>query len=110
MKQDSNTSSVGTEAPIIRLRHNRFDGFDVYTVLLEGKKSLFHKEAIRKPLIIGGVFKLLGMNGNLWLCENIDTKMIHIGPDQSFSNADLPDQGKKPVTSSASLQEKGQSA
>ena len=72
------------EAPVLRVRHNRFDGFDVYTVEMHGRKTLYHKEVLDKPLIIGGVFKLLGINNDMWLCENIDTKMIHIASGQSF--------------------------
>jgi len=85
------------DAPVLRMRHNRFDGFDIYTVEIQGRKILFHKDIVPKPIIIGGVFKLLGVNDNLWLCENLDTKMIHVGPEHAFVNAPIPDQGKKPA-------------
>jgi len=52
---------------------------------------------------------VLGANGNLWLCENIHTKKIHIGPDQSFENAESVDQGKT-LTSSVLPQETDSSA
>ena len=109
MKKNKKVPKIdGDDTPTVRIRHNRFDGFDVYTAELNGRKTLFHKEVLPKPFIIGGLFKVLGANGNLWLCENIKTKEIHIGPDQSFEN--IVAEEKLATTSSASLQEMEQSA
>jgi hypothetical protein len=103
MKKEKKTSSKPeNDNSVIRLRHNRFDGFDVYSVEMNGRKTLFHKEVLPKPFIVGGVFKVLGANGNLWLCENIETKQIHIGPDQSFENIIAEQKLASPSTSSAS--------
>jgi len=103
MKKEKKTpSKPENDNSVIRLRHNRFDGFDVYSVEMNGHRTLFHKEVLPKPFIVGGVFKVLGANGNLWLCENIETKQIHIGPDQSFENIIAEQKLASTATSSAS--------
>lgn len=97
--QKERKSQTEQEPDTLRMRHNRFDGFDIYSVELEGRKILFHKEVLPKPFIVANTFKVLGANGNLWLCENIETKQIHIGPDQSFEN---PSAEERLATSSVS--------
>jgi len=108
MTKDEKTATA-EDTDVLRMRHNRFDGFDFYTVELQGRKTVFYKEVLPKPMIVGSTFKVLGANGNLWLCENIHTKKIHIGPDQSFENAESVDQGKT-LTSSVLPQETDSSA
>jgi hypothetical protein len=82
----SNNKKVPDQVQVsVRLRHNRFDGFDIYTAEVPGRdKLLFHKET-HKKLIIADTYKFLGVNNNLWLCENIKDKTINIAPFDKFT-------------------------
>jgi hypothetical protein len=74
----------------IRVRHQRFDGFDIYTTEIPNKeKMLFHKPQ-DKTLIFADTFKFLGSKDNLWLCEDITNGMIHIAPFERFAHLDKP--------------------
>jgi len=74
-----------SENATIRIRHNRFDGFDIYTAEIKGKpKLLFHKP-IEKTFIIAETFRYLGTNENMWLCENIHDGTINIAPFNKFT-------------------------
>ena len=70
----------------IRIRHQRFDGFDIYTAEspMFKDKLLFHKPA-EKDLVIAETFKFLGSKDNLWLCRNIHTDTVHIAPFTRFA-------------------------
>lgn len=79
------TTDVTT--PTVRLRHNRFDGFDIYTVESGREKILFHKP-VDKKFIIADTFEFLGSKDNLWLCKDTVSGKIHIAPFDKFTQMD----------------------
>lgn len=79
-KDDKNT---------IRIRHQRFDGFDIYTAQTLNEKMLFHKPQ-EKTHVFADTFKFLGSKDNLWLCEDVTNGTIHIAPFERFSQLDKP--------------------
>lgn len=90
----SESSNSNTDTPpltnsisknkVVTVRHQRFDGFDIYTAKWDKEHILFHKKEDKK-MIIANVFKFLGSNEKLWLCEDIETKQIHIAPFDRFT-------------------------
>ena len=79
IKKDNNT---------IRIRHQRFDGFDIYTAETVNEKLLFHKPE-DKHIIFADTFKFLGSKENLWLCEDVTNGTIHIAPFDRFAQLDM---------------------
>lgn len=87
--KDSTPTHTDNNNQEIQLRHIRFDDFDIYSVLLpeQKEKLLFHKES-GKTFIVAETFKFLGSKDNMWLCEDIHTKKIHIAPYNRFTQLD----------------------
>lgn len=83
------TTSKKDNENTIRIRHQRFDGFDIYTAQTKNDKILFHKPQ-DKSIIFADTFKLLGSKDNLWLCEDVTTGTIHIAPFERFAHLDKP--------------------
>lgn len=81
------TSSDSKAKDTIRIRHQRFDGFDIYTAQTATEKLLFHKPEHKKH-VFADTFKFLGSKDNLWLCEDVITGMIHIAPFDRFAELD----------------------
>lgn len=84
MKKE-NQNFLDANKPTVTIRHQRFDGFDVYTAKWQKEHMLFHKKE-SKQMKIADTFKFLGSNEKLWLCENIETGEIHIAPFDRFVN------------------------
>ena len=88
LPKPSTSSNLDSDpANTVRIRHQRFDGFDIYTAQTIHEKLLFHKPQ-DKNLVFADTFKFLGSKENLWLCEDITNGRIHIAPFDRFAHLD----------------------
>lgn len=79
----SNPPNDSVEEGSVKIRHLRFNGFDIYTAETVEGKTLFHKPE-GKTMVMAETFRFLGSKENLWLCEDITNGRIHIAPFDRF--------------------------
>jgi len=93
-KKQPTKSASSTSGPTISLRHQRFSGFDIYSVLINKKERMLFHRPEGTPTIIADTFKVLGANGGVWLCENIKEGTIHIGDHTTFNPTNTGDKNQ----------------